>query len=130
MSMRNFLNIVNEQRLEEAAVPPTDYGYWISPEGEIIPVDYQDHGDKIAELGIDNSIEALSEGWLRIIAYCNWLCVEGLFKYVGPKALMALRKLTATPYGNYTLEDRLQKRRYEDTKRADFLTHLEQISGL
>jgi hypothetical protein len=54
--------------LQEAQVHPTEYGYWITPEGETIPVPYQQHNE-VAGMLLGCSMPkmvALTKGWIRV----------------------------------------------------------------
>ena len=43
------------------------YGYWVTPEGKMIPVKFQEHGAKLREIGFSGGYtEAFGKGWIRI----------------------------------------------------------------
>jgi hypothetical protein len=44
------------------------YGYWIPPDGKLIPVGFEEHGKKLTQLGVSGGYtRAFSMGWIRII---------------------------------------------------------------
>jgi len=68
--------IVRESTLMEMEIPETDYGYWITDRGRMIPVPAEAHGAVAARhLGIDYShltydhtiTTAYERGWIRIV---------------------------------------------------------------
>lgn len=55
--------------LEIQQVPESEYGYWVTNGGWIIPVGFQKHQTVARrEGGFDNYTEAMKAGWIRIIA--------------------------------------------------------------
>jgi hypothetical protein len=72
--MRKLINLIENEDdflIEAVAVPETSYGYWISPEGEIIPVPGYSHTTVIKQHTNHqlNSDTGLEKGWLRCILY-------------------------------------------------------------
>jgi hypothetical protein len=64
--MREWIDIIN---LNEARVPPTEYGYWVLPDGSVHTVKTFDHDRLVTELlGEDESTfyAVVEEGWVRI----------------------------------------------------------------
>ena len=67
-------------KLNEAEIPETNYGYWITPKGEVLPVPYESHMavshryfQNHPELeqprpGYSSTAFALNQGWIRLIA--------------------------------------------------------------
>ena len=44
------------------------YGYWLPPDGKLIPVGFEEHGEKLTQLGIRGGYtRAFGMGWIRII---------------------------------------------------------------
>ena len=43
------------------------YGYWVPPDGELIPVGFESHGQKLIQLGITGGYpRAFGMGWIRV----------------------------------------------------------------
>lgn len=92
--------------LFEARVEPTNYGYWIDPEGAISVVGYQDHHRALQRLTTLTMRQAFEAGWVRVIAYCDWLAIE-INETIKPKALRALKKVAASnKFDNFTIDYR------------------------
>lgn len=124
--MRHLIDII-ENRLQEG-IEPTEYGYWISPEGEIIPVKNQQHGDVIATRGFFSVQSAIMEGWIRVIAYSGWFSAEFRDRLTLTTARTIKKLASAQAYQNYTLDWQYfsgrQKvgDRVETTNKIEFLT--------
>jgi hypothetical protein len=90
-----------ETILDEAAeVPPTEYGYWLSPEGEFTVVGYQKHGPVMQALGVCKTSgwrEAFEAGWVRIGSNIkeapNMLFVEFAEGTLTARSMSAIRRL-------------------------------------
>lgn len=52
--------------LFEYTIPPTDYGYWVTNTGEIIPVDNMNHWRVCRDMGKSYN-DVMDEGWIRIV---------------------------------------------------------------
>jgi len=42
------------------------YGYWVDPDGETIPVNFEEHESILLQKGINNYKEAYDNGWIKI----------------------------------------------------------------
>lgn len=71
-------------KIKEASVPPTDYGYWIKPLGEIVPVGNHGHEQYLRERGSD-SPSAMRQGWIRVTT-SHAFQAEACFTQVLPMA--------------------------------------------
>lgn len=110
---RPFYAFVAEHRqivgaLTEAEdIPDTEYGYWITPDGEFISVPYQSHGDVIrshTKLAIASKWDALEQGWIRIISAVS-LSVEMAIGKPSIRAVTALRRLiNSKHYTEFSIE--------------------------
>ena len=111
----------------EFRIPPTTYGYWITDDGEFIPVDYQAHGAMLYSLNrtmkndpnlyIDRYDRAFDSGWVRVIDEAN---PKGLaakvwieFDRLTPKSYYALKTFLADRAERYAQR---QHYVYVDTK--------------
>lgn len=56
-----------DEELTEAAIPQTDYGYWITDEGKIIPVGHEQHDEVSRANGGGPLGYAIDKGWIRIV---------------------------------------------------------------
>jgi hypothetical protein len=83
------------ENLFEAEIPDSEYGYWISPEGQVIAVDYQRHNKVIDAItnGEYDKYRALKTGWLRIYCPRKLLNVSLYVESLTPRAISALRQL-------------------------------------
>ena len=58
--------------LTESSIPDSSYGYWISPEGILHPVDHFSHYAEIIRLGIPQTLDAIevavTHGWIRVVS--------------------------------------------------------------
>ena len=95
--MRTWVDILFE------AIEPTDYGYWIDPKGKIIPVANQQHAEVVGQLTQMTSEAAMQAGWVRVIAYCDWLAVA-FRNHLTPTTARAVKKLAQRRWGSYTLD--------------------------
>jgi hypothetical protein len=101
--MRDFILIVTESQepldrddlletvIDEAAIPATEYGYWVTDKGEIVPVDYM-HSMTVAEMGLPSIERAMRDGWIRIVSQGQFF----IQMYAGcptRRAVSALRRL-------------------------------------
>lgn len=94
-------NEIFETILDEGAeIPPTEYGYWLSPEGEFVVVGYQLHGKVMRELGVCKTSgwrEAYEGGWVRIGSNVkeapNMLFAEFSKGALTSRAMSAIRRL-------------------------------------
>jgi hypothetical protein len=96
-SIKSFVGILNEMALdEEQHVPPTDYGYWIKPDGDFVPVGYQEH-----QYNLDRSIhsynQAFEAGWVRVVAHRTELAIEARGDKLNARSLSAIRALARNP---------------------------------
>lgn len=70
---RPFYSLASQHRAKkeqvaEAAIPSADYGYWIKPDGEILPVSFEDHVIVLKmESGLHRYSDAYRAGWIRIV---------------------------------------------------------------
>lgn len=91
--------------LIEFELPQTEYGYWITGEGEIIPVPMFGHDEKVEEYGFRSMDEVWQKGWIRVVTgnALNGGTVEVEYdpKYSKPKALSKLY-YTVKTLGEYT----------------------------
>lgn len=88
--------------LTEASIPPA-YGYWITPDGAILPV-RRDHGAVAHEHGFSDPDEeytatnnAMKAGWIRIIAADefnpNEFCADFVLGLLTRRSVSAVRKI-------------------------------------
>lgn len=119
--IRTFINIV------EAAHEHTEYGYWITDAGKLIPVHYDgDHYRVIRDAWDDVSPHeyetAMSNGWIRVVSYRDGNIIEfsadTYGKHTTPKALRALFRLALefsdAPAFFYTDESLGIQKRYDN----------------
>ena len=110
--MRDFLRILHEAELPpltredlleseivaEAEIPATEYGYWITDEGKIVPVNHM-HSLTLHEMGYHgDQLTALREGWIRVIVGGGWsdqlrLDIQFIVGCLTGKALSSLSRL-------------------------------------
>lgn len=72
----------------EASVPPTDYGYWIKPLGEIVPIGNHGHEAYMKGIGSSSS-SAMKQGWIRVTVRSGFQA-EACFTQVLPMAKQKL----------------------------------------
>jgi hypothetical protein len=116
--MREFINIIYESQeepltredliesvIEEADIPSTAYGYWITDTGEIEPVDHM-HVTTLYDLGIHESLlRAMRAGWIRLVADHPILYIDMHVGCATPRALASLRRLaTSEGFDNFVLD--------------------------
>lgn len=106
--MRAFEIFTESELFLEAEIPATEYGYWISPEGEISSVPYQGHYQFMVDNHNIDVNEALQRGWIRVITHGNLaytLEVEvGTYKTTA-RAISILRRLaTSGGFDNFNVE--------------------------
>ncbi len=63
----DLVDAEQDEELTEAAIPQTDYGYWITDEGNIIPVGHEQHDKVSRENGGGPLGYAIDKGWIRIV---------------------------------------------------------------
>jgi hypothetical protein len=102
-------------KLFEDAIPATEYGYWITDQGEIIPVDYLDHWRVCRELGISYS-NASNNGWIRLVRTIangvTELCIDYSAYALTNRALSSLRRIIRSgEYTQFVLEIHTNNRR-------------------
>lgn len=106
--------------ITEAAVPMTDYGYWVSPLGEITPVERHDHHDIIHKLCGLKPDAAMRAGWARTIAQPGALYMEvECTSDVTRAALSSLQRIARTEdFDSFMLDfhtrDGLSGRRFQN----------------
>ena len=95
--------------LYEAAITPTEYGYWITQNGEYIPVPIYMHANVLSNWRLENNVQpdgtltgydqAYNWGWIRVVGGGH-MEKEISSKYsepsVRPRALKALFDLIRT----------------------------------
>lgn len=54
--------------LTEAEIPSTNYGYWVTNDGEVFAVGYMKHEEMIVDLGFKSGYDAMRQGWVRVIS--------------------------------------------------------------
>lgn len=84
----------------ESKIPSSTYGYWVSPEGAIIPVGYsQIHKEVLTDLEDLSMDAAIKMGWVRIISNNRdgtsrkRLEICAFFNAVTEKALREIREI-------------------------------------
>jgi len=87
-------------QLLEGAIPETDYGYWITDQGEFINVGFQEH-DYEANVRFQGSpvagrVAALRKGWVRVVQSYTRLEIDFLIETVTNRALYAVLELIRT----------------------------------
>jgi hypothetical protein len=94
--------------LTESEIPPTIYGYWITDQGQIIPVGSMQHGFVARQHDFKGGTEdALEHGWIRIV--CRDVIYNRSRFYAemvndnsSRRAISSLRRLvTDQPYDSY-----------------------------
>ena len=101
---------VAEEVLEEAEVPPTNYGYWIDPKGGIHAVSYQRHFHWLQDhTEFDGYMSAFVEGWIRVISHGSddvpTLSVNLLRGRISSRALSALARVAGSDeFYNFRLD--------------------------
>lgn len=83
--------IVAKRTLAEADFKPSTYGYWVKPDGEIVPVPWQGHFDALRSYEMDEH-EALKAGWIRVV-YRGYGVLYAQIQKVIAKAVTALRSI-------------------------------------
>ena len=75
-----LLDLFEATRLNEDELPTTHYGYWVGPNGEVIPVSHQAHEETIYDYALENPdsgldpkrlinsyYSAFAKGWIRVV---------------------------------------------------------------
>ncbi len=94
--------IINEEALFEAHIPPTSYGYWLTPEGEFLPVGYQAHTTALRTLiGFGSTMmDAYRLNWVRIGSNVkeapDILFVNFMVGSLTSRSMSAIRQLAAS----------------------------------
>lgn len=93
--MRFLIGKRRPQMVAEGEIPPTRYGYWITDQGEFIPVRAQFHqmvsdqyfpeGD-----GLNRIVRAYKAGWVRVVMEPRYLDFDLLPKSVRKRALQRM----------------------------------------
>jgi len=96
---RNFFRGVTENYLVEAEIPPTRYGYWITDEGKIHPVGYQDHNGVARQYGFDSQHDARRAGWIAIVMGRGEFGAD-IGRRMTKKAISSLRRLVGVAEEN------------------------------
>jgi hypothetical protein len=65
--MRAYEILMESELLIEVEIPSTEYGYWISPEGEIFSIPDQAHYRFMMDHYNIDVLAALNNGWIRVI---------------------------------------------------------------
>lgn len=60
--MRYWIDLI------EGSFEPSPYGYWISPDGDIYPVDDSEHENAIGRIENCSYGDAIATGWIRVLA--------------------------------------------------------------
>lgn len=67
-----FMKISDLRENSSFDIPPTNYGYWISSDGDVYPVEYQSHSETIVKIfdqsvpEVDRYYQAFVQGWIAI----------------------------------------------------------------
>lgn len=99
-------------QLLEGAIPETDYGYWITDQGEFIKVGFQEH-DYEANIRFQNQpyagrFMAFRKGWVRVIQGDTRLEIDFASDFVTNRALHAVLNLIKTMNPNEVAVDAMR----------------------
>ncbi len=108
----DFSRFVSEIRqpvlTESHDVPVTTYGYWITPDGKIHPVDWCNHYEimRLLNPDMETKPQVMDAGWIRVVSANNTLDVEFSAEKISSKARNSLMRVAKSlPYKKYCIED-------------------------
>lgn len=78
--------------ITERAVPKTEYGYWVTDKGEIIPVDFERHDHVARSLGSNYGL-VMQDGWIRVVVENNTLSINYVAGTIKARAISALKPI-------------------------------------
>lgn len=96
--------------LFEAAIPATNYGYWIASDGTFYPVDHESHSSVLEKVfkKLTSYKDAYTRGWVRIVKQDKrqWIGVDLQRSSISPIVLSALsRFLRSESFQEVTMYD-------------------------
>jgi hypothetical protein len=133
--MRAFEIMSEGFDLFEVEIPSSEYGYWISPEGEIFSVSYQGHYQFMQDKHNLDVRSALEKGWMRVITHSAWsdtIDVEIRNMRAAARSIAMLRRLVMSrDFENFNVEvfDAFGSNYKTFNRSGSFLNFIQQTKG-